>query len=81
MWPDISAPGGDILAAYSPVTSHSTTTTDRRRVKYNIISGTSMSCLHVTGVVAYVKTFQPHWSPSAIRSALLTTGNLSVLLS
>ncbi|MBA0795116.1 hypothetical protein Gohar_006018 [Gossypium harknessii] len=73
MRPDRNAPSGDILAAYSPVASHSMTTTDRRRVKYNIISGTSMSCPHVTGVVAYVKTFQPHWSPSAIRSALLTT--------
>ncbi|XP_012472763.1 subtilisin-like protease SBT4.4 [Gossypium raimondii] len=71
--PDISAPGVDILAAYSPVASPSTTTTDTRRVKYNIISGTSMSCPHVAGVAAYVKTFHPHWSPSAIKSALMTT--------
>ncbi|KAG4132073.1 hypothetical protein ERO13_D08G009401v2 [Gossypium hirsutum] len=71
--PDISAPGVDILAAYSPVASPSTTTTDPRRVKYNIISGTSMSCPHVAGVAAYVKTFHPHWSPSAIKSALMTT--------
>nr|KJB21605.1 hypothetical protein B456_004G002500 [Gossypium raimondii] len=71
--PDISAPGVDILAAYSPVASPSTTTTDPRRVKYNIISGTSMSCPHVAGVAAYVKTFHPHWSPSAVKSALMTT--------
>ncbi|TYH04396.1 hypothetical protein ES288_A08G002900v1 [Gossypium darwinii] len=71
--PDISAPGVDILAAYSPAASPSTTTTDPRRVKYNIISGTSMSCPHVAGVAAYVKTFHPHWSPSAIKSALMTT--------
>ncbi|KAK8282101.1 hypothetical protein V6Z12_D08G003100, partial [Gossypium hirsutum] len=71
--PDISAPGVDILAAYSPVASPSITTTDTRRVKYNIISGTSMSCPHVAGVAAYVKTFHPHWSPSAIKSALMTT--------
>ncbi|TYH56225.1 hypothetical protein ES332_D08G002600v1 [Gossypium tomentosum] len=71
--PDISAPGMDILAAYSPVASPSITTTDTRRVKYNIISGTSMSCPHVAGVAAYVKTFHPHWSPSAIKSALMTT--------
>ncbi|TYH04389.1 hypothetical protein ES288_A08G002200v1 [Gossypium darwinii] len=71
--PDISAPGVDILAAYSPVASPSITTTDKRRVKYNIISGTSMSCPHVAGAAAYVKTFHPHWSPSTIKSALMTT--------
>ncbi|XWS28906.1 hypothetical protein CRYUN_Cryun25bG0112100 [Craigia yunnanensis] len=71
--PDISAPGVDIMAAYSPVVSPSGTTTDERRVKYNIISGTSMSCPHVAGVAAYIKTFHPDWSPSAIRSAIMTT--------
>ncbi|XP_022753600.1 subtilisin-like protease SBT4.3 [Durio zibethinus] len=71
--PDISAPGVDILAAYSPAASPSSIATDERRVKYNIISGTSMSCPHVAGVAAYVKTFHPDWSPSAIKSALMTT--------
>ncbi|KAK8707166.1 hypothetical protein V6N13_058230 [Hibiscus sabdariffa] len=76
MQPDISAPGVDILAAYSEVAPPSTTKTDERRVKYNILSGTSMSCPHVAAVAAYVKTFHPDWSPSAIKSALMTTGNL-----
>ncbi|KAK8544355.1 hypothetical protein V6N13_056137 [Hibiscus sabdariffa] len=73
--PDISAPGVDILAAYSPVVSPSSTATDERRVKYNVLSGTSMACPHVAAVAAYVKTFHPDWSPSAIKSALITTAS------
>ncbi|XP_024926548.2 subtilisin-like protease SBT4.4 [Ziziphus jujuba] len=71
--PDVTAPGIDILAAYSPVVSPSVLPTDQRRVKYNILSGTSMSCPHVAGAAAYVKTFHPNWSPSAIKSSLMTT--------
>ncbi|KAK8544376.1 hypothetical protein V6N13_056158 [Hibiscus sabdariffa] len=73
--PDISAPGVDILAAFSPVAPPSSTPTDERRVKYNILSGTSMSCPHVAAVAAYVKTFHPDWSPSALKSALITTAS------
>ncbi|KAK8615279.1 hypothetical protein V6N13_069056 [Hibiscus sabdariffa] len=75
MQPDISAPGVDILAAYSPIASPSNIGKDRRQVKYNILSGTSMSCPHVAAVAAYVKTFHPHWSPSALKSALITTAS------
>ncbi|XP_075644376.1 subtilisin-like protease SBT4.3 isoform X2 [Castanea sativa] len=71
--PDITAPGVYILAAYSPVASPSSAPGDKRSVKYNILSGTSMSCPHVVGAAAYVKSFHPHWSPSAIKSALMTT--------
>ncbi|KAM5583484.1 hypothetical protein ABKV19_003405 [Rosa sericea] len=73
--PDISAPGAQILAAYSPVapTSSIPVPGDFRRVKYNIQSGTSMACPHAAGAAAYVKTIHPDWSPAAIKSSLMTT--------
>ncbi|KAF9624950.1 hypothetical protein IFM89_016198 [Coptis chinensis] len=70
--PDITAPGVEIFAAWSPDASPSGVIGDPRSVKYNIISGTSMSCPHVTGAAVYVKTFHPDWSPSAIKFALMT---------
>ncbi|KAF6161081.1 hypothetical protein GIB67_007722 [Kingdonia uniflora] len=73
--PDLTAPGVDILAAWPPISSVSGSELDTRSVKYNIISGTSMSCPHATGAAAYVKTFHPSWSPAAIKSALMTTAN------
>ncbi|CAN8253281.1 unnamed protein product [Cochlearia groenlandica] len=69
--PDITAPGVEILAAYSP--DGSPTENDSRRVKYSVVSGTSMSCPHVAGVAAYIKTFYLKWSPSMIQSAIMTT--------
>ncbi|XP_034689162.1 subtilisin-like protease SBT4.6 [Vitis riparia] len=69
MKPDITAPGVDILAAFSPIPK----LVDGISVEYNILSGTSMACPHVAGIAAYVKSFHPAWSASAIRSALMTT--------
>ncbi|CAL0314793.1 unnamed protein product [Lupinus luteus] len=71
--PDISAPGVDILASYSQAVSPSGSIIDKRSSKYNIISGTSMACPHVSGIAAYLKTFHLDWSPAAIKSALLTS--------
>ncbi|KAB2010907.1 hypothetical protein ERO13_D10G238008v2, partial [Gossypium hirsutum] len=71
--PDVTAPGVDILAAWSEVVPLTETKDDTRIVPYNIISGTSMSCPHATGAAAYVKSFHPTWSPAAIKSALMTT--------
>ncbi|KAH9606405.1 hypothetical protein KSS87_004627 [Heliosperma pusillum] len=70
--PDISAPGVDILAAYSPEASVSSPE-DKRSVKYSVLSGTSMACPHVAGAAAYLKSVHPDWSPAAIKSALMTT--------
>ncbi|KAK6139276.1 hypothetical protein DH2020_026981 [Rehmannia glutinosa] len=72
--PDITAPGVEILAAYSPVAPVSSNyISDERSVKYNVLSGTSMSAPHAAGAAAYVKSVHPDWSPSAIKSAIMTT--------
>ncbi|KAL6635231.1 hypothetical protein ACP70R_027902 [Stipagrostis hirtigluma subsp. patula] len=71
--PDVTAPGVDILAAWTGENSPSELGSDTRRVKYNIISGTSMSCPHVSGIAALLRQARPDWSPAAIKSALMTT--------
>ncbi|VAH50283.1 unnamed protein product [Triticum turgidum subsp. durum] len=71
--PDLIAPGVNILAAWSGDASPSSLASDRRRVGFNILSGTSMSCPHVAGVAALLKASHPDWSPAQIKSALMTT--------
>ncbi|KAI4351494.1 hypothetical protein L6164_005860 [Bauhinia variegata] len=66
--PDITAPGVNIIAAFTEETS------DNCRVgPFNILSGTSMSCPHVSGIAGLLKTLHPDWSPAAIKSAIMTT--------
>jgi hypothetical protein len=59
--PDIIAPGVDIIAA------------GIQEKPFDIMSGTSMACPHVSGLAALLKAAHPSWSPGAIRSALMTT--------
>ncbi|CAN1336855.1 Subtilisin-like protease SBT5.4 [Linum perenne] len=70
--PDITAPGVNIIAAYTEA-KQTGTDADPRKFPYNILSGTSMSCPHVAGVIGLLRTLYPHWSPAAIRSAIMTT--------
>ncbi|GLJ14986.1 hypothetical protein SUGI_0244660 [Cryptomeria japonica] len=71
--PDIAAPGVNILAAWSPVIPPSEIGLDKRSVDYNFLSGTSMSCPRVSGIVALLKSIHPEWISAAIRSAIMTT--------
>ncbi|KAI5434344.1 hypothetical protein KIW84_021267 [Lathyrus oleraceus] len=71
--PDLTAPGVDILASWSPIALISDIHGEKRKLEFNIVSGTSMSCPHVSGAAAYIKSFHPTWSPAAVRSALMTT--------
>ncbi len=75
MQPDLTVPGVDILAAWFEATTVTGSKWDNRVVPFNIISGKSMSFPHASGAAAYVKSFHPTWSPAALKSALMTTGN------
>ncbi|PHT56154.1 hypothetical protein CQW23_04640 [Capsicum baccatum] len=75
--PDITAPGFNILAAWSEASSPLKIPEDHRVVKYNMNSGTSMSCPHVSAVIALLKSIHPDWSSAAIRSALMTTSTIN----
>ncbi|KAH9686056.1 subtilisin-like protease SBT4.3 [Citrus sinensis] len=63
-----------ILAAYSPFGVIHVDPLFKRLGNFTILSGTFVSCPHAAGVAAYVKSFHPDWSPSAIQSAIMTTG-------
>ncbi|GJT29737.1 subtilisin-like protease SBT1.8 [Tanacetum coccineum] len=71
--PDVIGPGVNILAGWSGASGPSGLKVDTRKTQYNIMSGTSMSCPHISGLAALLKAAHPKWSPSAIKSALMTT--------
>ncbi|CAM8958459.1 unnamed protein product [Rhodiola kirilowii] len=65
------APGVGILAAFPPKVLPSGN--ERSVNEDNIMSGTSMSCPHAAGALAYIKSLHPNWSPAALKSAFMTT--------
>ncbi|KAK3033295.1 hypothetical protein RJ639_033226, partial [Escallonia herrerae] len=68
--PDILAPGSLIWAAWSP---NGTDEANYLGEGFAMISGTSMAAPHISGIAALLKQKHPHWSPAAIKSALMTT--------
>ncbi len=69
--PDITAPGLQILAPYSPASSDGE--------MFAAIAGTSMASPHVAGLFALMKQVHPDWSAAMARSALMTTADPDVL--
>ncbi|GFP97709.1 co(2)-response secreted protease [Phtheirospermum japonicum] len=71
--PDVAAPGLAILAAWPPFNDSSRPFPGKEPSLFNINSGTSMACPHVSGLAATVKSHHPTWTPDIIRSAIMTT--------
>ncbi|KAL4188136.1 hypothetical protein AMTRI_Chr09g42600 [Amborella trichopoda] len=69
--PDIIGPGMEILAGW-PL-NMSLSEHDTKPTAFNMISGTSMSTPHLSGLAAMLKSSHPEWSPAAIKSAMITT--------
>ena len=73
--PDIIGPGVNVLAGWPfPVGSSQKGGNSHT---FNIISGTSMSTPHLSGIAALVKSMHPDWSPAAIKSAIMTTSDVA----
>ncbi|KAH6777466.1 hypothetical protein C2S51_008778 [Perilla frutescens var. frutescens] len=70
--PDIIGPGVNILAAWPTSVENNTNSKNT----FNFVSGTSMSCPHLSGVAALLKSAHPDWSPAAIKSAIVTTADV-----
>ena len=60
--PDITAPGVNIYAAV-----------DDQDGNYGLMSGTSMATPHTTGSAALIRAVHPDWTPTEVKSALMTT--------
>ncbi|GAY34941.1 hypothetical protein CUMW_286050 [Citrus unshiu] len=69
--PDVVGPGVNIIAAWRTAVEPITNT----EYIFDIISGTSMSCPHLSGIAALLKSAHPDWSPAAIKSAIMTTAD------
>ncbi|MQM23900.1 hypothetical protein Taro_056970 [Colocasia esculenta] len=72
--PDITGPGVSVLAAW-PFTVGPPSAGVAGATTFNIISGTSMSTPHLSGIAALLKAANPDWSPAAIKSAIMTTAD------
>jgi len=81
--PDLSAPGVNVIAQVTPGLSPD----DHAAIvngtlvpppAWDSMDGTSMATPHVAGVSLLLKQAHPDWSPAAIKSALMTTGYMTL---
>ena len=74
--PDVMAPGTQILAGLAPLVA----SRKGQWPEFGFMSGTSMASPHVAGLAALLKQAHPEWSPSAIKSAIMTTAQQDYFL-
>lgn len=72
--PDVIAPGVNILAGGVPNPYIGAT-----GQLFQSIGGTSMSSPHVAGVAALLRQLHPAWTPSMVKSALMTSASTDVM--
>jgi hypothetical protein len=63
--PDVAAPGVSVVGAVAPES-------DGGRL-WDLYSGTSMAAPQVAGLAALIASHRPHWSPAAVKSAIMST--------
>ena len=62
--PDITGPGTNIYAAVSDVAG-----------QFGFLTGTSMSAPHLAGAAALIRSVNPTWTPTEVKSALMLTAS------
>ena len=79
-WPDISAPGENIVSAcrlYLPICATGLQPSNGPGLldvgTYNVISGTSMAAPQITGIVAQLFQLKPSATPAEVENALKST--------
>jgi hypothetical protein len=68
--PDIAAPGNDVVAAVAPPFNHGRS--------FDFLSGTSMASPHIAGIGALIMARHPNWTPSEVKSAIMTSAGDTV---
>lgn len=71
--PDMTAPGVNILSAFSPAMTSGTDPL------YAFLGGTSMAAPHVTGAAALIRQMYPELSPTEVKTLLTSTADPTVL--